>query len=153
MAKGGNTGPNRGALQTNSFVRLMPTSATSAAAIFSFPEAGRLLAIRVRLANEGTGTATAFKIRRAAAGNTAVTAAGTQVLGADGGAIAANATTSTDIDGAASSAALILAAQRDFATGEQLGVFLTMDGGTTNLAVVDITWFPRAHYTATNEVD
>lgn len=155
MAKGGNTGPNRGANQTcGTFIDAWRTSATDTPLfVHTFNQPGRILAIRLRTTGSGTGTLTAWKVRRAAAGATAVTAGGTQCLGADGGALAANATALTDPDGTASTSGQFLEAQRSFAVGEQIGIFGTTDGGTANGVEVCVVFFPRAHYRATDEVD
>lgn len=145
MAKGGNTGPNRGGyFEFNSGKIPLALSSETPVFLHTFVAPARLLDISVRLVNVGTGAATAWKVRRAT-GATVVTSGGTQVLGADGGAITANAIAEALAGGTAGTSAEILAAQRDFAIGDQLGVFVTMDGGTANAAVVIIQGFYRGH--------
>lgn len=159
MAKGGYAGPTRGGyFEFNSGKIPLALSSETPVLFHTFLAPCRLLFIAVRLCNIGTGAATAWKARRAAAGAAVVTSAGTQILGADGGAMIANTVQSATAGGAAGTSAELLAAQRDFAIAEQLGVFVTMDGGTANAAVVVVQGFFRAHsgaYTASfpNEVD
>jgi hypothetical protein len=88
----------------------------------------------------GTGTVTAHKVRRAAAGATAVVVGDTQVLSADGGAIAANAINAIEPD---LTTPTILAAQRDYTKGQQIGVFVSTDGGTANKVVAQLVFYTK----------
>lgn len=159
MAKGGYAGPARGGyFEINSGKIPLALSSETPVFFHTFLTPSRLLFVVVRLCNIGTGAATAWKVRRAAAGAAVVTSAGTQILGADGGAMIANTAQSATVGGAAGTSAELLAAQRNFGVSEQLGVFVTMDGGSANAAVVIVGGYFRDHsgvYTATfpNEVD
>jgi hypothetical protein len=152
MGRSTTSGPLAGALQTGGAhtPALALSTADQLLMAFEFPADGRATAVIVRTLNAGTGTLTAHKVRRAAAGNTLVTVAGTQMLSADGGAIAANAKNSILPSG---STPTLLAAQRNFTKGQQIGVFGSTDGGTANRASVEIVWHPTDHAVASEADD
>lgn len=100
-------------------------------------ENARLVKIRLRTLNIGTGTLTAHKVRRVAAQNGVVVVGDTQVLSADGGAIAAN---SLNTIHATSTVPTLLATQRDFTQAQQLGIFGSTDGGTANQVAGEVVF-------------
>lgn len=148
MAWGSESGPVAGSQQTAVFDAVYAASGTNIPFIFTFPCDGRLLAVSIRSAgtkadgSAATGTITGYKLRRHAASQTAVVATDTQMLDQDGGAIAANAYVLIDPDQAAGTGIQLLAAQRQFSKGDQVGLFITTDataGGNT--VTVEFSWY------------
>lgn len=148
MAWGAESGPVVGAslVQTFHVPTWTASGTTLPYAIFTFPQDGRLLALRIRTTGlvmstgaAATGTITAYLVRAAVSGATAVTASGTQVLGADGGAIAANAEVVINPEGTSAT----LLSLRQFTQGDQIGFFATTDAGTLNGVTFTVAWYPH----------
>lgn len=107
-------------------------------AVITVPyESARLVKIRLRTLNLGTGTLTAFKVRRAAAQAGVVAVGDTQVLSADGGAIPANSLITIH---ATVTSPTLLPTQRDYIQAQQLGIFGSTDGGTANQVAGEVVF-------------